>query len=650
MADKECILTNHRTGLKESWPRLWHRMHGAWRFYLDLPIFVKITMMLVFCLTGYSIISIYYAGVIRTIRHDLDRINTTQACMFNTYSSIISHIDVIRHDMSLYASSGSTLQEQKNAVGDAASHYAGLASLLSGIEKGTVPGCTASADVKSRMPPKVDSAFAISIRNVLSNLKSNIDLLARFSSKEIQASEQGNRVLPQHMAEVNDNLRVIEELSSKIMEASSVYIQKTMEKINHEAAWQSQAGIMLMALIMLVLVIASYTWGASIVGPLRIMARSLKNIKSSSVNSDGCSSIEKIPVRGGDEIGQVAEATNRLLDHMRNICHFRRTIESDETASEVYRRLGLVFKRNLGLKSFVIYEIRNDTEKMLPVYVEPPDMEQELAELKITCEKCRASRTGSFITSFMDEGICPVFSWPDALTHACIPMNVGGEILGVIQFIFPFVNNAEREETFKNAVMEAKFYLMEAMPVIKAKLLAQTLTENATRDPMTGLFNRRYLEMHLSAIVARTKRTETSLGILMCDLDYFKQVNDEYGHDTGDMVLIQIARIIKRHARESDLAIRFGGEEFLIMLVDCDPGFAEKVGERIRSAVEQFVFHFPGTEFNKTISVGISEFPADTDTIWEAIKFADVALYNAKENGRNRVERFAKEMWKAKDF
>ena len=625
-------------------------MHDAWHFYLDLPIFAKITMMLAFCLTGYIIIGVYYAGVIRSIRQNLNRINATQSCMFNTSRSIISHIDVMRHDMSVYASSGSTVLEQKASIENAANNYASLAALISGVLKGTMPGCTDSSGLRHPLPAKVDSAFAISMKNALGNLKNNIDFLNRYSAEDSRVEDQASKILLQHITEIKNNLRVIEELSSKIMEASAIYIQKAIEKINHKAEWNSQAGIMIMSLIMLILVISSYTWGTFLVGPLRIMARSLRNIKSSSVSSDGCPSIEKIPVTGGDEIGQVAEATNRLLEHMRNICHFRRTIESDETASDVYRRLGLVFKRKLGLKSFVIYETRNDSDKMLPVYVEPPDMEKELAELNITCEKCRASRTGSFITSFKDEGICPVFSWPDALTHACIPMNVGGEILGVIQFIFPFVNNPEREEAFKNAVMEAKFYLMEAMPVIKAKLLAQTLTENATRDPMTGLFNRRYLEMNLNPIVARAKRAGTSLGILMCDLDYFKQVNDQYGHDIGDMVLRQLAGIIKKHARESDLAIRFGGEEFLILLVDCESGFAERVAERIRAAVEQFVFHFPATEFSKTISVGISEFPADTDTIWEAIKYADVALYNAKENGRNRVERFTREMWKTKNF
>jgi diguanylate cyclase (GGDEF)-like protein len=607
-------------------------------------------MMLAFCLTGYIVISIYYANVIRTIRQDLDHINSVQACMFKCSQSLVSHIDVIKNDIMVFSSKNSTPVEKETAIENIAAHTDSLASMIVHIEKGILPGCPAFPESTVLATGGPGSALTISTKNALESLKNNIGFLQQHNIEQNLDRQDTHDLILQHTAEIENNLRVIEELSTKLLGAATLYIQQKIEHINHRAEWNSSIGILIMSLIMVILIIASYTWGAFLVGPLRIMARSLKSIKSSSVSSDGCPSIEKIPVTGQDEIGQVARAPNRLLEHMRNICHFRRTIESDENASDVYRRLGLVFKRQLGLKSFVIYETRSDSEKMLPVYIEPPDMEQELAELNITCEKCRAVRTGSFITSFKDEGICPVFSWPDALTHACIPMNVGGEILGVIQFIFPFVNNPEREEAFKNAVMEAKFYLMEALPVIKAKILAQTLTESATKDPMTGLFNRRYLEMNLGAIVARAKRAHTSLGILMCDLDYFKQVNDQYGHDTGDMVLMQLAKIIKGHARESDLAIRFGGEEFLILLVDCEPGFADKVAERIRAAVEQYVFRFPGSEFSKTISVGISEFPQDTDTIWEAIKFADVALYHAKERGRNRVKRFTAQMWTKKNF
>ena len=108
----------------------------------------------------------------------------------------------------------------------------------------------------------------------------------------------------------------------------------------------------------------------------------------------------------------------------------------------------------------------------------------------------------------------------------------------------------------------------------------------------------------------------------MCDLDYFKQVNDTYGHNAGDIVLKETSRVISQSIRASDIVIRFGGEEFLAVLLDVGEG------QRLK------------------ISLGVSEFPADTGTLWSCIKFADVALYRAKEDGRNRSVRFTPDMWK----
>jgi len=636
--------------ISKVWTRLKKITRDLWQIFLDLPIFTKITMMLMFCVTGYIIIGVYYVTVIKSISHDLDRIKTIQTCMFNVSQTLVSHIDVIRHDIKLFSAEKSSPVEREMAIKNANAHFERLCELITAIQNGHTGGCCEVPDLPTRPLSNLSSALTVSLKNALDNVNTHLKFIREYNTKETDDNDTEHTLILQHVAELEYNLHNIEQLSSNILETTTSYIQKTVETINNRTEWNSKIGILIISLVMLVLIAASYTWASLLVGPLRLMASSLESIKSSAMSNGSCQCVDKIPVIGKDEIGQVAEATNKLLLHMKNIFHFRRTIESDETASEVYRRLGQVFNRQIGLKIFVIYETRKSDEKMLPVYVEPPELESQLKEVDITCDKCRASRTGSFITSFQDEGICPIFSWPDALTHACIPMNVGGETLGVIQFLFPYVNNREREEAFKNAVMEAKFYLMEAMPVIKAKLLAQTLTENATKDPLTGLFNRRYLEMHLNSIVAQSKRMETTLGILMCDLDYFKQVNDQYGHDTGDMVLMQLAKLIKQQARESDLTIRFGGEEFLVLLVNCESGLAEKVAERIRKTVEEYQFHFPGGKFNKTISIGISEFPNDTDIIWEAIKFADVALYNAKEKGRNRIVRFTPEMWGMENF
>ncbi|PKO57249.1 MAG: diguanylate cyclase, partial [Betaproteobacteria bacterium HGW-Betaproteobacteria-19] len=135
------------------------------------------------------------------------------------------------------------------------------------------------------------------------------------------------------------------------------------------------------------------------------------------------------------------------------------------------------------------------------------------------------------------------------------------------------------------------------------------------------------------------------LAVMMLDLDYFKVVNDTHGHDAGDAVLKALAGVLRQSVRASDMVIRFGGEEFLIVLQDADQGAALKVGENIRQAVEAMKVQVNGLVLQKTISIGLAMLADDSNSFWQTVKFADVALYRAKENGRNRVVAFEPEMW-----
>ncbi len=131
----------------------------------------------------------------------------------------------------------------------------------------------------------------------------------------------------------------------------------------------------------------------------------------------------------------------------------------------------------------------------------------------------------------------------------------------------------------------------------------------------------------------------------MCDLDFFKQVNDEYGHDVGDQVLKTLAVIMREAVRSSDIVIRYGGEEFLILLTDCEIEKAIEVAEKIRQAIEEQLFRVETISIRKTLSIGVSIFPEDGEGFWECVKHADVALYQAKDTGRNKVIRFKTSMW-----
>jgi len=164
-----------------------------------------------------------------------------------------------------------------------------------------------------------------------------------------------------------------------------------------------------------------------------------------------------------------------------------------------------------------------------------------------------------------------------------------------------------------------------------------TLRESALRDALTSLHNRCFLEEYVETLVATTHRKNNKLSILMLDLDHFKFVNDTYGHDAGDTVLKTFARILALQVRTSDLVMRYGGEEFLIILQEDRgyPGF--KLAEKIRAVVADTKIQVPGITLQKTVSISVARFPSDSDDFWSVGKYADIALYQAKEEGRNRV-------------
>ena len=160
--------------------------------------------------------------------------------------------------------------------------------------------------------------------------------------------------------------------------------------------------------------------------------------------------------------------------------------------------------------------------------------------------------------------------------------------------------------------------------------------ERATTDPLTGLPNRRYFEEYVD-LVRRGRRADDAMGVLMVDVDHFKQCNDHYGHAMGDIVLREIAQVISGAVRDVDVPARFGGEEFVVLLRNPDPTVALEVGERIRTAVAALDLSAHGMP-GVTVSVGVGLTRRGGETVADLIERADHALYRAKRFGRNRVE------------
>lgn len=349
-----------------------------------------------------------------------------------------------------------------------------------------------------------------------------------------------------------------------------------------------------------------------------------------------------------DEIGSLACTVENLIQQFKSLELYRHLIENDEDLMDIYTRLGKTLEK-LGLGAVVIYEVSNSANTMSVVYKSDEDLEVNPEPL-FNADKCRAKRTGDIVDSINTPEPCKYYEYPGATHHVCIPMTAGGKVLAVVEIHLPATVTTLKSKKIVEKLSMVRRYLEETAPVLESKRYALALKEQSLKDPLTGLYNRRFLEGILENLTAQILRRGTALGVLMCDLDYFKSINDKYGHDIGDSVLKELANLLVSSVRKSDLVVRFGGEEFLILLIDMKEGESERIAEKIRRKVEAHEFKTPKGIIRRTISIGCSEFPVDTTHIWEAIKFADVALYKAKELGRNKVVRFQREFWTSEEY
>ena len=199
-------------------------------------------------------------------------------------------------------------------------------------------------------------------------------------------------------------------------------------------------------------------------------------------------------------------------------------------------------------------------------------------------------------------------------------------------------SESEREKSVSSDVESLKKRLVELEAeskrlkdkVQKERLQAQT-------DILTGVPNRLGYENRMAQEFARWKRFQNSLMLVVCDVDLFKRINDDYGHAAGDKALQTIARILSKNIRETDYLARYGGEEFALIMPGASLETAKMLGEKLREAVEKSGFHFKGEPLTITMSFGIAEF-REGDIPLTVFERSDAALYKAKENGRNRVE------------
>lgn len=218
----------------------------------------------------------------------------------------------------------------------------------------------------------------------------------------------------------------------------------------------------------------------------------------------------------------------------------------------------------------------------------------------------------------------------------CLPLTAYGEVLGLLNVQASAAGDSQAMPLEQAAAMAQTISEQVALTLSNAKL-RQVLRDQSIKDPLTGLFNRRYMEETLTRELARAQRNGTSVGLVVADLDHFKKINDTHGHPAGDAVLLAAARHMADMTRASDVACRYGGEEFVMILTDCNQEDAMLRAQQICDSLRQLAISASGTSVKVTASFGVAASPADGESAAVLFQAADRAVYEAKRSGRDRV-------------
>lgn len=227
----------------------------------------------------------------------------------------------------------------------------------------------------------------------------------------------------------------------------------------------------------------------------------------------------------------------------------------------------------------------------------------------------------------------------EQLPSICMPLMAQGEALGVLRLMFEKRDARQEDRKLIEEIMRSVTLVGEQIALTLAnKRLHETMRNMSIRDPLTDLFNRRYMEESFERELRRSERKNVPLGVIMIDIDNFKPYNDTFGHDAGDELLRELGGLFQKNTRDSDIACRYGGDEFTIILPESTLETTRQRAELLREAFKKLnIKRDPGQDRTLSLSAGVAVFPEYGKTAAVLLKTADNALYKAKQAGRDNV-------------
>ena len=329
---------------------------------------------------------------------------------------------------------------------------------------------------------------------------------------------------------------------------------------------------------------------------------------------------------------------NQEITLLSKMNDFLQTSTSEaEAYSVISETVTLLFPEDSGAV-FVLSASRDMLEAAVAWGIKPP------ANLIFPPNDCWAQRRGQSHLVLSHQQRCPHVT-DDGHMYVCLPLLAQSETLGILHLRDGLTRNDKADEARMLEKCKLAKILADNIGLGIANLkLRESMRNLSIRDPLTGLFNRRYMEEALEQEQHRAKRHETQLAVIMIDIDHFKKFNDNFGHDGGDAVLRALGTFFKKHVRGSDIACRYGGEEFILILSPSTAEGAQQRAEKIRKDAGLLRVSHANQDLGAiTLSLGMAIAPDHASESDSIVKAADVALYQAKANGRNRVVMFSAE-------
>jgi diguanylate cyclase (GGDEF)-like protein/PAS domain S-box-containing protein len=324
---------------------------------------------------------------------------------------------------------------------------------------------------------------------------------------------------------------------------------------------------------------------------------------------------------------------NTILTEMRDM--LQACSKMEETAPIIMGSMKKLFPSSQGAL-FLLSNSRSDLESAVTWGNFPASSENNI----FTPDACWGLRRGrAHVVEDANVGpICPHLINTLSAPYVCLPLMAKGDILGLLHLKNAFnANGSGKQEIpdLRQMAMTLSEYLSLSIANVK---LSESLSRQSIQDPQSGLYNRRFMEESLQREITRAARKQTHIGVIMGDLDHFKKFNDVYGHAAGDKIIAQIGKLFNERFRGSDIACRYGGEEFLIILPESNMEDTLKRADALREEIKNMEMVFQGQILGTiTMSMGIAAYPEKGTRMEELLRVSDTALYKAKQEGRDRV-------------